>query len=196
MAVVRKSRKSKTMEDDQEFFQVNADRQEAFNEAPSYNEEAGNDPASDGTERSGAKKIVVRAKGHQNHPLKAGPVSSPAANGGTPSVNQQEPPAAPVPSPSFPVPSFPRLPSMPDIYGRPEPRLDQDNGKPRLIINELIRLNMIDLRELAAVYNISHDDMVSMKKQEIIFSLLKAHTERGGIIYAYGSLEILPDGYG
>ncbi|MDR0760900.1 MAG: transcription termination factor Rho [Treponema sp.] len=95
------------------------------------------------------------------------------------------------------LPSLPKnLPSMPDIYGRPEPRLDQDNGKPRLSINELIRLNMMDLRELAAGYNISHEDMVSLKKQEIIFSILKAHTERGGIIYAYGSLEILPDGYG
>jgi transcription termination factor Rho len=96
-----------------------------------------------------------------------------------------------------PLPSLPsHLPSMPDIYGRPEPRLDQDNGKPRLTINELIRLNMMDLRELAACYNISHDDMVSLKKQEIVFSILKAHTERGGIIYAYGSLEILPDSYG
>lgn len=100
-------------------------------------------------------------------------------------------------SPPAPIPALPKnLPSMPDIYGRPEPRLDQDNGKPRLTINELIRLNMIDLRELAACYNISHDDMVSLKKQEIIFSILKAHTERGGIIYAYGSLEILPDSYG
>ncbi|MCL2602025.1 MAG: transcription termination factor Rho [Treponema sp.] len=99
-------------------------------------------------------------------------------------------------SSGLPLPELPRLPSMPDIYGRPEPRTDQDNGKPRLTINELIRLNMIDLRELATVYNVSHDDLVSMKKQEIIFALLKAHTERGGIIYAYGSLEILPDGYG
>jgi transcription termination factor Rho len=92
--------------------------------------------------------------------------------------------------------ALPRLPSMPVLYGRPEPRLEQDNGKPRLTINELIRLNMIDLRALAAVYNISHDDMVALKKQEIIFSLMKAHTERGGVIYAYGSLEILPDSYG
>jgi transcription termination factor Rho len=92
--------------------------------------------------------------------------------------------------------AIPKLPSMPDIYGKPEPRNDQDNSKPRLSINELIRLNMMDLRELAACYNISHEDMVSLKKQEIIFSILKAHTERGGIIYAYGSLEILPDGYG
>ncbi|MDR1901180.1 MAG: transcription termination factor Rho [Treponema sp.] len=98
------------------------------------------------------------------------------------------------------IPPLPVLPknllSMPDIYGRPEPRLDQDNGKPRLTINELIRLNMIDLRELATCYSISHEDMVSLKKQEIIFAILKAHTERGGIIYAYGSLEILPDSYG
>jgi transcription termination factor Rho len=100
-------------------------------------------------------------------------------------------------APVQPLPAaMPHFPSMPDIYGRPEPRLEQDNGKPRLTINELIRLNMIDLRELAAVYNISHDDMISLKKQEIIFSILKAHTERGGVIYAYGSLEILPDGYG
>jgi transcription termination factor Rho len=35
-----------------------------------------------------------------------------------------------------------------------------------------------------------------MKKQEVIFSVLKAHTENGGVIYSYGSLEILPDGYG
>ncbi|MCL2196333.1 MAG: Rho termination factor N-terminal domain-containing protein, partial [Treponema sp.] len=94
------------------------------------------------------------------------------------------------------LPSLPKLPSMPDLYGKPIPRQDQDNGKPRLTINELIRLNMKDLRELAACYNITHDDMVVLKKQEIVFALLKAHTERGGIIYAYGSLEILPDSYG
>jgi len=95
--------------------------------------------------------------------------------------------------PSMP---FPKLPSMPDLYGKPEPRLDQDNGKPRLTINELIRLNMKDLRDLAVCYNISSDDMPTLKKQEVVFAILRAHTERGGIIYAYGSLEILPDSYG
>ncbi|MDR1955496.1 MAG: transcription termination factor Rho [Treponema sp.] len=100
-------------------------------------------------------------------------------------------------APALSLPALPKnLPSMPDIYGKPEPRVDQDNGKPRLCINELIRLNMIDLRELAVCYSISHEDMVSLKKQEIVFAILKAHTERGGIIYAYGSLEILPDSYG
>jgi len=97
---------------------------------------------------------------------------------------------------SLSLSTFPKLPSMPNLYGKPEPRLDQDNGKPRLTINELIRLNMKDLRELAVCYGILQDDMVAMKKQEVVFALLRAHTERGGIIYAYGSLEILPDSYG
>ncbi|MDR3302550.1 MAG: transcription termination factor Rho [Spirochaetaceae bacterium] len=95
-----------------------------------------------------------------------------------------------------PLPELPKnLPSMPDLYGRPEPRGD-DDGNVRLSINELTRLNMIDLRELASCYGIAHEDLMAMRKQEIIFTLLKVHTERGGIIYAYGSLEILNDGYG
>ncbi|MDR2078091.1 MAG: transcription termination factor Rho [Treponema sp.] len=125
-----------------------------------------------------------------------------SSNGAYPNGNQQPgfspaaPSALPGAAPQGALPAIPKLPSMPDIYGKPEPRLDQDNGKPRLSINELIRLNMMDLRELAGYYNISHEDMVALKKQEVIFIILKAHTERGGIIYAYGSLEILPDGYG
>jgi len=63
-------------------------------------------------------------------------------------------------------------------------------------INELITMNMKDLRSLGARMGISQDSLMSLKKQEIVFAILKAHTERNGIIYAYGSLEILPDGYG
>jgi transcription termination factor Rho len=87
------------------------------------------------------------------------------------------------------------LPAMPQIYGKPEPR-GEDDGSQRLSVNELSRLSMIDLRTIAGCYGISHEDLVPLKKQDLIFTLLKAHTERGGIIYAYGSLEILPDGYG
>lgn len=72
---------------------------------------------------------------------------------------------------------------------------DTEN-KPRLTINELTRMGMHPLRDLATQYGIPHEDMVAMKKQEIIFQILKAHTEHGGIIFASGSLEILPDGYG
>jgi transcription termination factor Rho len=57
-------------------------------------------------------------------------------------------------------------------------------------------MSMPDLRALASHMGVNHEALVSMKKQEIIFQVLKGHTERGGIIYAFGALEILPDGYG
>ena len=72
---------------------------------------------------------------------------------------------------------------------------DTDN-KLKLVINDLTRMGMHALRDLAAQYGIPHEDMVAMKKQEIIFFILKNHTENGGIIFASGALEILPDGYG
>lgn len=65
-----------------------------------------------------------------------------------------------------------------------------------LSINDLIWMNLKDLRSFGARFNISHDNLISMKKQEVVFAILKAHTERNGNVYAYGSLEILPDGYG
>jgi transcription termination factor Rho len=65
-----------------------------------------------------------------------------------------------------------------------------------LSINELTVMNMKHLREFAADMGIASENLLSLKKQEVIFAVLKAHTERNGTIYAYGSLEILPDGYG
>ncbi|MCL1993057.1 MAG: transcription termination factor Rho [Spirochaetes bacterium] len=114
----------------------------------------------------------------------------PVDSGYADSVEPQGPP--PVPVQLGPIPEMMSV----DIYGKPTPRQDQENGKLRITINELIRLNMIDLRSLATGYGIAQDDMVAFKKQEIILAILKAHTDRGGIIYAYGSLEILSDGYG
>ena len=73
---------------------------------------------------------------------------------------------------------------------------EDTENKLKLVINDLTRMGMHALRDLAAQYGIPHEDMVAMKKQEIIFFILKHHTENGGIIFASGALEILPDGYG
>ena len=73
---------------------------------------------------------------------------------------------------------------------------EDNENKLKLVINDLTRMGMHALRDLAAQYGIPHEDMVAMKKQEIIFFILKHHTENGGIIFASGALEILPDGYG
>ncbi len=83
----------------------------------------------------------------------------------------------------------------------PEPELPLESpeelaAKPRLIINELTKKSMPELREKATEFGFTADDLAPMKKQDLIFVILKAHTEHGGIIFAEGVLEILPDGYG
>ena len=70
------------------------------------------------------------------------------------------------------------------------------DAKPKLIINDLSVMKMHDLRDLAIQYGLQRDELAPMKKQELIFVILKAHTSHGGIIFASGVLEILPDGYG
>lgn len=73
---------------------------------------------------------------------------------------------------------------------------EDNTDRPRLVINNLTIKSMPELRELAKQYGFTEDDLAPMKKQDLIFVILKAHTERGGIIFASGALEILPDGYG
>ncbi len=73
---------------------------------------------------------------------------------------------------------------------------DDNANKPRLLINDLTAMGMHELRDLATKYGFNPDDLAPMKKQELIFVILKAHSEHGGLIFASGALEILPDGYG
>ena len=85
------------------------------------------------------------------------------------------------------------------VEGYREPnggRGDLGENRSRLSINDLTEMGLKELRDLGSKYGINHEEMIAYKKQELIFYILKAHTDRGGIIYAYGSLEILPDGYG
>jgi transcription termination factor Rho len=69
-------------------------------------------------------------------------------------------------------------------------------GREKLNINDLSLMGMPELRALATKLGVNHESLLSMKKQELIFAILKGHTDRSGQIYAHGALEILPDGYG
>ncbi len=66
----------------------------------------------------------------------------------------------------------------------------------KLSINDLSLMTVPDLRETAGKWGLQLEQLLTMKKQEVIVEILKTHTRSGGIIHAYGSLEILPDGYG
>ena len=59
---------------------------------------------------------------------------------------------------------------------------------------ELKKMRISELTTLAREVNI--EGASGMPKQELVFSLLQAHSERNGLIYGEGVLEILPDGFG
>ena len=59
---------------------------------------------------------------------------------------------------------------------------------------ELKEMKISKLTEMAKEFNI--EGASGMRKQDLTFSLLQAHSERNGMIYGEGVLEILPDGFG
>ena len=61
-------------------------------------------------------------------------------------------------------------------------------------LNELKRKKISDLIELAIEHGV--EDANNMRRQELIFGLLQAVTEKNGVIYGEGVLETLPDGFG
>ena len=63
-----------------------------------------------------------------------------------------------------------------------------------LNIQELKELNIQALNKLAKDLDIP--GATGMRKQELIFQILKAQTERSGLIFSEGVLETLPDGFG
>ncbi|HYB13463.1 MAG TPA: Rho termination factor N-terminal domain-containing protein, partial [Myxococcota bacterium] len=63
-----------------------------------------------------------------------------------------------------------------------------------MYVKELKAKGMSELTALAEGLNV--ENAAGMRKQDLIFSVLKATTENQGKIYAEGVLETLPDGFG
>ena len=61
-------------------------------------------------------------------------------------------------------------------------------------IAELQRLTMKELLDLARAENLS--EYTGLKKQDLIFKILKERTKMNGLMFGEGTLEILPDGFG
>jgi transcription termination factor Rho len=63
-------------------------------------------------------------------------------------------------------------------------------------ITELQQMTMAQLQKLAKDENIPREDWVGLKKQDLIFKILKERVKQNGLMYGEGTLEILPDGFG
>ena len=66
--------------------------------------------------------------------------------------------------------------------------------KGRLNIVELKDMSIADLSDVAKQLHVGGAS--GLRKQELIFKILEAQTEKNGLIFGEGVLEILPDGFG
>ena len=61
-------------------------------------------------------------------------------------------------------------------------------------LNELKKKKAQELAKIAA--DLAIEGAAGMRKQDLIFALLQAHTSKSGAVFSEGVLETLPDGYG
>src|SRR2546422_772455 len=70
----------------------------------------------------------------------------------------------------------------------------EGNNQMSISLAELKEKNITDLAKIAKDHNIPGAS--GMRKQELIFQILQAQTEKSGLIFSEGVLESLPDGFG
>jgi transcription termination factor Rho len=95
------------------------------------------------------------------------------------------------PEPSVELPIEPPLPAL------EEPAPATTNTGPASNRLDLAELKEMGIAKLAAVAkSLEIPGSAAMKKQELVFQILRAQAEKEGLIFSEGVLEILPDGFG
>jgi len=82
----------------------------------------------------------------------------------------------------------PATPPAAAVEGVETPRL------PPIHITQMQKMTMVELQAMARQEGI--EDITGLKKQDIIFRVLKERAKAEGVMYGEGVLEVLPDGFG
>ena len=110
---------------------------------------------------------------------------------------QPEPSYAPEPALDADEAQAPRraldLPEVEAALPAPKQVVEKKPGL-NLNIAKLQAMPIADLNAMAKEFGI--ENFGTMRKHEVIFHILQRNAERGGILYAEGVLEILPEGFG
>ncbi len=89
----------------------------------------------------------------------------------------------------------PQEPVAPAQPSRTQPQNGEEGRRGRgLNINDLKDKSIQQLTQIAKDLTVA--GATGMRKQELIFQILKAQTEQSGFIFSEGVLEVLPDGFG
>jgi transcription termination factor Rho len=78
-----------------------------------------------------------------------------------------------------------------ELYGSEE---EVEEAGERMYVKDLKAKSITELTEIAEGLNV--ENAAGLRKQDLLFAILKAQTEQRGKVYAEGVLETLPDGFG
>ena len=85
-------------------------------------------------------------------------------------------------------------PPQPDVAAESAEHALNESKKPGLNINQLKEMSIQHLTQVAKDLEVA--GATGMRKQDLIFQILKAQTEKSGFLFSEGVLEVLPDGFG
>src|SRR5438874_113400 len=100
-------------------------------------------------------------------------------------TTKRSPRAADPDATAAPAPSQPPPPSPPPTSAPQQPNLN---------INDLKDMSIQKLTQIGQDLNVA--GATGVRKQELIFQILKAQAEQSGFVFSEGVLEVLPDGFG
>src|SRR6185436_19604054 len=139
------------------------------------------------------KRQNPASRGSSNEPATSPdqPVQAPEAPEAPRAAQPQAPQAQAAPTPPPPV-------AAQGGQGQPPAPQNQQGQQSRrgegLNIGEVKEMSIQKLTQIAKELNVA--GATGMRKQELIFQILKAQTEQSGFIFSEGVLEVLPDGFG
>ena len=104
------------------------------------------------------------------------------------------PAADPEPAPAYtPPPAFEAEPASSPIDAETHAKYEEIK-RGSIHITELQRMSVQELHDVAKKEGL--EEYTGLKKQDLIFKILKDRINRNGLMYGEGVLEILPDGFG
>jgi transcription termination factor Rho len=118
----------------------------------------------------------------------------PAQNDAAPDAPQNTETATAAPAADAPNGTPPAAQASAPSAPPPQQQPPQQPPPKRLNITDLKDMSIQKLTQIAKELSVA--GATGMRKQDLIFQILKAQTEQSGFIFSEGVLEVLPDGFG
>ncbi len=74
--------------------------------------------------------------------------------------------------------------------------IEEHPEAPVLVLEHYTTISIDELRKVGVERGMNGENILDLRKQEIVAEILRIHTAQGGVIVGTGTLEILPDGFG